>query len=230
MIAGTLVAVTQAGASSCTYSLSSAGNLFNASGGNFTINVTTGSGCAWSATSSASWITFPGSSSGSGNGSVGIAVAANSVGFLAGTVTIGGQTFNVTQTASACGGTDVSSQVQVTRRALLDRWRSNNGLTQQLQLINTGPVIPGPLYVLIFGVCNTGELSFCPFANGAPFTLVNCGTGVLYPALPVAPNGIAADQTIFSELQFGSNPYQNPSAPQPSALTISVISGTPGLQ
>jgi len=46
MIAGTLVTVTQTGASSCTYGISPGSNLFSASGGNFTINVTAGAGCA----------------------------------------------------------------------------------------------------------------------------------------------------------------------------------------
>jgi hypothetical protein len=232
MIAGTLVTVTQAAASSCGYGIGPGSNLFSANGGNFTINVTAGAGCAWSATSSASWVTFPGSSSGSGNGSVGITVAPNTAGFQSATVTIGGQTFNVTQSASSCGGTDVSFQVPVTRRALLSGWGSAIQYTQQLQLTNTGPSVGGPVYVVIFGLCNPFAQA-CPFSNGFSSTPVHCQSGqaVGYPAVLIAPNGITAGQTLSYDLPFYENPYENPITPHPSSgITISVISGTPGVQ
>lgn len=163
---------------------------------------------------------------------MGIAVATNSAGFQSATVTIGGQNFNVTQSASACGGTDVSSQVQVTRRALLDQWNYNNSLTQQLQLVNNGPVIPGPVSVVLYGICTQ---FFCPFANGFSYTRVQCQAGQLSflepAAVLVAPNGLAANQTLISDLPFYANPYQPPpNSGPPTAVTISVISGTPGAQ
>ena len=60
--------------------------------------VTAGTGCAWTAASSASWITVTSGASGSGNGSVGYSIAANTtISSRAGIVTIAGQAFTVTQ-------------------------------------------------------------------------------------------------------------------------------------
>ena len=51
---------------------------FPSSGGSGTITVTAPSTCAWSASTASSWISFPGVTSGSGNGTVPFSVAANS--------------------------------------------------------------------------------------------------------------------------------------------------------
>ncbi len=82
----------------CTYQLSPTSQSFPSTGGNGTINVTTQQGCNWSVTNSNSWVTITGGSSGSGNGTVSYAVAANqSASARSGTLTIGGQTFTVNQ-------------------------------------------------------------------------------------------------------------------------------------
>ena len=61
-----------------------------------TFNVITSSGCPWSATSNAAWLTT--SSAGTGNGSVSYTVAANtSTSGRSGTITVTGQGFTVTQ-------------------------------------------------------------------------------------------------------------------------------------
>src|SRR4029450_8523381 len=67
-----------------------------------TVNVNTTTGCAWTASSNASWITISGASSGSGNGSVSYLVLANIGGSRSGTLTVAGQTFTVTQAALVC--------------------------------------------------------------------------------------------------------------------------------
>ena len=64
--------------------------------------------CAWTATSNASWVTFPGASSGTGNGALNFSVASNASSGLSrvGTVTVsttGSQaTFTVTESGAAC--------------------------------------------------------------------------------------------------------------------------------
>jgi hypothetical protein len=69
------------------------------------VNVTVSgtSGCARTATSNAAWITVTAGATGTGAGTVSLSVAANSAGTSrTGTVTIGGQTFTVTQAGSSC--------------------------------------------------------------------------------------------------------------------------------
>jgi BACON domain-containing protein len=103
-IAGQTFTVTQPGAP-CTFTISpTSSNLTTSAATTGTVNVTAGSGCSWTATSNAtSWITISAGASGSGNGSVSYSVAANTATTSrTGTMTIGGQTFTVTQAAAPC--------------------------------------------------------------------------------------------------------------------------------
>ncbi len=86
---------------SCTYTILPTSSLFSSSGNTGTVAVTTSlSSCAWTATSNNSWITVTSGSSGTGNGTVNYSVAANSGLTRTGTITIGGQTFTVTQASA----------------------------------------------------------------------------------------------------------------------------------
>jgi hypothetical protein len=65
----TIFTVTQSGVS-CSYSISPTSNSFTSSGGTGSVGVTATSGCPWTASSNADWITVTAGSSGSGNGTV----------------------------------------------------------------------------------------------------------------------------------------------------------------
>ncbi|MCX6622477.1 MAG: BACON domain-containing protein [Acidobacteria bacterium] len=75
-----------------------------AAGGTGSIQVTAGSGCSWAAASNAAWITVTGGASGAGNGTVAYSVAVNPGAARAGTITVAGQTFTVTQAAAQSPG------------------------------------------------------------------------------------------------------------------------------
>ncbi len=92
-IAGHTFTVTQA---ACEYSLSRAGDYVGANEGVGLVNVSTTSACRWTAVSNATWI-FVASSATSGNGSVEYHFTANPGPLRAGTITIAGLTFTVTQ-------------------------------------------------------------------------------------------------------------------------------------
>jgi hypothetical protein len=84
----------------CTFSLSGSSQSFTAAGGTGNVTVNTSSGCVWSATSSESWLTVVSGGSGTGTGVVVFLVAANTTGQArTASLSIGGQTFTVTQTA-----------------------------------------------------------------------------------------------------------------------------------
>ena len=84
----------------CTFSLSGSNQSFDATGGTGNVSVNASSGCAWSATSSASWITVTSGASGTGTGAVVFQVSANTTGQArTASLAIGGQTFTVNQTA-----------------------------------------------------------------------------------------------------------------------------------
>jgi len=66
--------------------------------------VSAASGCAWTATTNAEWLSILNGASGNGAGTVTYSVTANPGGERTGTLTIAGQTFTVTQAASGTGG------------------------------------------------------------------------------------------------------------------------------
>jgi hypothetical protein len=97
--AGETYAVTQG--AGCSYSIAPSSKNVASGGETTSVAVTAAAGCSWNATTADSWIAFSGASSGSGNGSVTLVVAANPDGERHGTVTIATQTFTVVQ-ASGC--------------------------------------------------------------------------------------------------------------------------------
>ncbi len=94
---GDLVLATSS--TTCSYSIPSGASV-GQSGGTFSLNVTATSTCAWNAVSSApSWLT-PVSPSGSSNGTVTYTVGPNPGPARTATLTLAGQTFTVTQSAT----------------------------------------------------------------------------------------------------------------------------------
>lgn len=89
----------------CSYTLSPPSDSFPPIAGNSSFSVVTGSTCSWTATSNEPWITVS-TGSGTGTGSVGFSLSANNtLSPRTGTITAGGQTFQVTQGAGQCGYT-----------------------------------------------------------------------------------------------------------------------------
>jgi hypothetical protein len=88
---------------SCSYSVSPASRSVGSSVTTGTLGVTAGSGCNWTAVSSApSWLTVTGSPNGTGNGAVNYSVAANTSSTVRmARLTVGPATFTLTQ-SGAC--------------------------------------------------------------------------------------------------------------------------------
>ncbi|MBA3270827.1 MAG: BACON domain-containing protein [Acidobacteria bacterium] len=98
-IAGQTFTVNQAGvAVTCVYAIAPTSHSIGVEGGTGTpVAVTSPAGCAWTASSSAAWISIRSGASGSGTGVVGFDVAPNTGGARSGTLTIAGRTFTVSQ-------------------------------------------------------------------------------------------------------------------------------------
>ena len=82
---------------SCGVSISPTSLSFQRQGGDGTVAVTAGAGCGWTAESNASWITVNASGSGNGTVTFTVAVYTGKPKRRNGTITIGGETFTVTQ-------------------------------------------------------------------------------------------------------------------------------------
>src|SRR5262249_5918040 len=79
-------------------------NLSSSIAASGNIVVTASVTCSWTAVSNDPWITISVGATGTGNGNVAYNVAANTSGTSrTGTMTIGGQTFTVTQPGAPCG-------------------------------------------------------------------------------------------------------------------------------
>jgi Viral BACON domain/Putative binding domain, N-terminal len=99
-IGGQPFTVNQAG--SCASTINPASQSVAAAGGAATsVAVTSPAGCAWTATTAATWISITSGASGTGNGSVAFTAAANVGPLRTGTIAIAGQNHTVTQ-ASGC--------------------------------------------------------------------------------------------------------------------------------
>ncbi len=100
-IAGKSYRVDQA-AAPCNYSITPGSVNVGSAANSGTVSVSALGGCAWSATSSAAWITITAGASGNGNGSVSYYVAGNTATSpRTGYLTIAGKTFTVNQAAAA---------------------------------------------------------------------------------------------------------------------------------
>lgn len=87
----------------CSYSVSPTSFTVASTASNRTISVITGTQCAWTATSTVSWITIASGAAWTGLGSTTFLVAQNSTQSpRTGTFTVAGQTITVTQEAGSC--------------------------------------------------------------------------------------------------------------------------------
>jgi hypothetical protein len=84
-------------AAPCQYALSSPSASVAAAGGSVTVQLSTLTGCAWKATSDASWLTIVSGATGSATATIGMSVAANTGAARTAHMVAGGLTFTVTQ-------------------------------------------------------------------------------------------------------------------------------------
>ena len=97
-IAGATFTVTQAGQTPCVFSIAPESKSFSDEGGTGQVQVTTASGCDWTAGSNAAWIAITSAAHGNGPGAVGYSITTNNASASrSGTLTIAGRTFTVTQ-------------------------------------------------------------------------------------------------------------------------------------
>ena len=88
----------------CSASLSSDGATFPAAGGSETVRVTAAAGCAWTTVGTPGWVTLTSPATGSGSGTLGFTVAANTGTPRAAALSIAGLSFTVQQDGAPAGG------------------------------------------------------------------------------------------------------------------------------
>lgn len=119
MIAGTAFNVSQSGQAPCVFSLAPESKSFGDQGGRGDVQISTTSGCDWTAASNASWIMLTGNTRGNGSGVVAYAIANNNGSAQrSGTATIAGRTFAVTQSGEGGSPEPSNCEYSVTPVAL----------------------------------------------------------------------------------------------------------------
>ncbi len=99
--------VTQA-AAACNFGLSRVSDSVGAAGGTLSVEITTLTGCGWSASSGATWLTLS-RSSGQSSGSLQITVEVNTGAARSDNVTVGGHPYTITQAAGTTPTTPPTS-------------------------------------------------------------------------------------------------------------------------
>jgi uncharacterized protein (TIGR03437 family) len=213
-VAGQTFTVAQASLT-CSFILTPTATAFSSAGGTATFSVATSAACAWTAATTAAWITIVTSASGSGNGVIGISAAANPGDPRAATVTVGGQVFTITQ----AGVGIVISTNSIANSASYAQGAVSPGLIVTIAVPGIGPA--------------TTVLTQLT-ADGAFFTTQLGETRVLF-------DGIAAPMVYATSGQFSAIvPYEvaGKSSTQmqiefqgvlSSSVTLPVVPSQPGL-
>jgi uncharacterized protein (TIGR03437 family) len=98
------IALDVAPGTACNLTLTPSTQTVGGAGGVGSFSVTAAQGCAWTATSTASWITINSGSSGSGNGTVGFTAASNPGAQRTGVINVGNAAFSLVQGAAGSSG------------------------------------------------------------------------------------------------------------------------------
>lgn len=197
--------LTQAGGA-CGYTLSAASATIAAAGGSGTVTVTTSSNCPWSATTPDAFLTIVSGPSGTGTGTVSYNVLPNgAASYRAGTITIAGQPFVVTQT-----GTGPTMSID---KPSLYFGASTNGASfvaqttsQAVRLSQSGP----------------GAVTWTATSN-VPWLRVSPGSGTGAATLNVSVDfvpGLPGAGTIAGAITLTFNGAGSPAGPITSSLTL----------
>ncbi len=224
-VAGQTYNVTQAGYS-CAYNFGPNYITPGSAGGNYNISVAPSSAnCSWTASSNVPWVTVKSGASVIGDGVVVLDVAANTGGVRSGTATVANQTVSVYQAAAgsqlptACGASDVTSQVSVSRGGLTqgqscDCYNENITVTN-----NSGSAISGPIFMAFLGVPNHEPSPYGTSLNGALLTTCFSAQG---DSLLLISGGLSRGQSIPFSVTFFADSLQ-----ASVGYTYKVLSGTP---
>ena len=199
-VAGQTVTVSQA-AGSCSYSVSPTSVSVPSTGSNQSVSVTTGSSCAWTSVSNASWITITSGASMSGLGSTNYSVAANPTSSTrTGTLTVAGQTVTVTQAGGSCTYSVSPTSVSVASTASNGSvavttgsgcaWTATSAVSWIT--ITSGASMSGlgsASYSVAANTATTSRSGTLTIA-GRTVTVTQVGNGQPPPQAPAAPRGL----------------------------------------
>jgi hypothetical protein len=209
-IAGQTFTITQPGPCSFTLTPTSASVGASSGSGNVAVTVTP-STCSWTAASNSSFIGVTGGSSGTGNGTVSYSFTANTGAARTGTLTIGGLTFTLSQSAA----------LMTLDRTTLNFAAVNNGGTL------TNATAAQTVRVNFTGAPPTWTATPTVAASQVPWLQITGGSGTGNGSFSVGVTsaaGLPASGTLTATIQVVSGGAAN--TPQLVAVRLTLISPT----
>src|SRR6266511_1821746 len=195
---------------SCSYSLNITSVSVSEQAGSGSFTLTTGGGCPWTAVSNAtSWLTVTSAASGAGPATISYSVAANSGQQRVGVITVGGQTFTVTQdpNPASCtfalspgsqlvgvGGGSGSFNVTTGAGCRWDAATTDGWITITGGATGTGNGTVSFTVQANNGGSRTGSIS----VRGQGFTITQCGYVVSPTSASFLENGGSGSVTVSS--------------------------------
>ena len=212
-------------APTCTISLSATTGLVPASGGSYAVDVSTGTGCAWAATTALSWVTL-GTAGGSGNGTVSFAVQANSSSSSrTGTITIGGQALTLQQDGASAPPRTTPTVSWTTPAAITQSTPlSSTQLNASASVAGAFAYSPAAGTVLAAGT-HTLRATFTP-ANASLYTTATASTVLVVNAPRTTPTVSWTSPAAITQGTPLSSTQLNASASVPGAFAYSPAAGT----
>ncbi|MEK7406425.1 MAG: BACON domain-containing carbohydrate-binding protein [Acidobacteriota bacterium] len=204
LVGGRTFTVTQA-AGTCSFDVSPRSANYSAAGGTGSFNMTTQPSCSWTAVSSAPWLTITSAASGAGTATIIYAVAANtSVVARSATITVGSQTYAVTQGASSC-----------------------------LSLSSSSAAAPAAGGSGGFNVIASADCSWVPISNADWLTITSgasgVGPGTVTYSVAANPSPITRSGTIsIGSLTFTVNQLANVCFSLPTTSATAPVTGGTG--
>ncbi len=233
--AGQTFTITQAGLVPCSYSISPTSGTFAAAGGTGNVAISTAGGCAWTASSPVTWVTFS-TTNGTGNATVTYSVAANTnTVSRSTTLTVAGQPYALSQSGAACSYSLTPTSVSV---------GATNGSSSVAVVAGTGctwtAVANDPWLTITVGTSGTGSgtINFTYAANvntairagtltvgGQTFTVNQAAAACIYTISPTAAHYLAVGGTGSIAVTAGAGCAWTAVS---NAAWLTVDSGTPG--
>jgi hypothetical protein len=201
-IASQSFVLTQAGGP-CNYSVSPATESVPDTGGNRSVTVTAQDGCAWSATSGASWITITSGGSGDGDGNIQYQVQANtSTSPRNGSIAVAGRVVAITQLGAPCsfntspgsvslGSGTASGAVTVSTQNGCS-WNTTNSTTWIHLTGNTSGTGSGSVNYSVDANPGATQRNAVVTIAGRPFTVTQAGVPCAFQISPTGTSIVAA--------------------------------------
>ena len=202
-VGGQAFAVAQA--DGCTYVLSPASATLDSSGGTASVTLATGAGCAWTASSSASWLGVSSATSGSGNATITYTASANTGATRTANLSIGAATFILTESAASTSVSAAVPSLSATSITFGPVKVGKKSAAQSVTLANSGSASLG-LSSLAQSGTNPGD-----FLRGG-----TCAAG-----LTLAPGQTCTIQYVFAPTGTGT---------RTASLAVTTTAGTVTLQ